>query len=662
MSKMNRSLWCMLALSGSLFLTGMTAQAASAEKQLQKGIEAYQKNDNDKAMDYFIDVLMSGDSEQVIQANKYIDAIHNQVGGIRTPVEVNVNFPDQPTQTIVNRAENLANYGTETLENLATDSAEVVKQKEELTPKTLTEQIEQRQLSEYLQKGETPVVQEKPMLPEAVKVLGAPVANEATAPQADLRAVESEIIPQLKAMESEVSQELAAPQTQTPAPMMATVSGAESSSTEPSGTPLTSSVFADLTSSQAVEARNLYTAQKLQSMTDSVVAKLSANKGMHLYLRPDGRPDALDIDDNVLFQKNSFRSDALEDLNSIYELLALTQGARYVILPAGSYTDDVTLGGIRQAMALKSYLVKRGISQGKLYYNMGLVDEEVPAQFSNLKGLSIVFDYEAALPVRVLENEEKETAPLLSMALVPACHAIDRSLGEAYAIDFSVLETVDTLDNWILQIIQHGRDGNYYIVRQLEGFSPVYHQILWNGRKGIIGPELPCGKYTVVLSGVDLKGNKQTLRRRLIVRCSPDPVASCQMGSCPAKKEGKDQPAVFSYKSARLWTKPGRVMHCSRCADAVPVEKEMVSAEVTDTASTQTATASSTDSNSYTVTKTVRNVVTDDDSVSSGVASSSEEYSPLPADIGRDSAVADINAVDNPYSMPYEEEYSEISY
>ena len=657
MSKMTKNWWCILALTGGLLLATVPGEAASAEKQLQKGIEAYQKNDNGKAMDYFIDVLTTGDSEQVALANKYIDAIHNQLGGIKNPVEVNVNFPDQPTQTIVNKAENLANYGTEELDTLATNSEEVVKQKEALTPKTLTEQIEERQLQEYLQKGEQPVVKEKP-LTDVSAVLGVQPANGKTTTQADLKAEENQL----------QAQEIAS----LPANMEPVVSGSESvavvdesAPVASESAPVASSVFADLTSPQAVEARNKYTTQKLQSMTDSVIANLGANEGMHLYLRSDGRPDALDIDDNVLFYQNSFRSDALTDLNNIYQLLALTQGARYIILPAGSYTDDVTLGGIRQAMALQSYLVKRGISQGKLHYNMGLVDEEVPPQFSNLKGLSIVFDYDAELPTRLLENEEHEKAPLLSMAIVPPCHAIDRSLGEAYAIDFSVLETVNTLDNWVLQIIQHGRDGNYYIVRQLEGFSPVYHQILWNGRKGIIGPELPCGKYTVVLSGVDLKGEKQTLRRRLIVRCAPDPAPSCQMGTCPGSKKNA-QSVTTGYKASRLWKKPGRVLHCDACAKSVEQEevvevKENIVQPVEHSMDEQ-AQATATDSSSYTVTKTVRNVVTGDSAVGTQSTVALQEYEPLPSDAGGYSATSSVSAVDNPYGMPYEEEYTEVSY
>ncbi len=641
MSKIKRNGWCVLALLCSLCLTAIPVKAESADKQLQKGIEAYQKKDKDKAMDYFVDVLMNGDTEQVNIANKYISAIHNEMGGIKTPVEVDVRFPDQPTQTLVNRAENLANYGTEKLDTLATQSEEVVRQTEQAlgAPKTLTQQIEERQLSEYIQNGETPVVQEKSATPKPV-VSKEPVATQAVQPQANAL----QTLPEEQPAQGQML--------------------AASSLAPEQAVPTSSSTFDDLTSPQAIEARNLYTQQKLQSMTDSAVARISANNKLHLYMRPDGRPDALDIDDDALFYKNSFRSDAVQDLDNIFELLALTQGARYIILPAGSYTDDVTLGGIRQAMALKSYLVKRGISQGKLYYNMGLVDEEVPAQFSNLKGLSIVFDYDASLPTRVLENEEKEKGPLLSMAVVPSCHAIDRSLGEAYAIDFSVLETVDTLDNWTLQVIQHGRDGSYYIVRQLEGFSPVYHQILWNGRKGIIGPELPCGKYTVVLSAVDLKGKKQTLRRRLVVRCAPDPMASCQMGTCPAKKQRGQKSTVVNYKSSRLWNKPGRVMHCLGCAQAAQEaeqEETFVQEETQAQVNVQEAgAASSTDRSSYTVTKTVRNVVTDDDTINSTATSSSQAYADLPAQ--EYSSVSSTSAVDNPYGVPYEEEYTEISY
>ena len=76
----------------------------------------------------------------------------------------------------------------------------------------------------------------------------------------------------------------------------------------------------------------------------------------------------------------------------------------------------------------------------------------------------------------------------------------------------------------------------------------------------------------------------------------------------------------------------------------VQVVEQAVEVSVADQAQAQ-----STSSSSYTVTKTVRNVVTDDTSIN-GVAASSEEYAPLPENAG---GYAPAN---NPYDMPYEEE------
>ncbi len=676
MSKIKRPLLYVLVLVGGLLFVGDIARAAtSAEKSLEKGIEAYRKNDTDKAMDYFVDVLMNGTAAQQARANNYIDAIHNKIGGIETPVEVDLTFPDQPTQTVVDPVTNMANYGTERLNTLATDGEQAIQESAEAlnqVPQTLTEQIEARQLAGYaldengqptaLDEFIAPVQNAQPVqtvapVQEAPVQMGTPV-QDTTAAQTQPAQTQEYLIPTQQELD-ELNDPLAPREhfmtTTSAAPVVYTqqptpVAAAPAPYVQAAPVQTTSSTFADLTSDEAIRARNLYTAQKLQSMTDEVVEALKNTPGVHLYMRDDGRPDAIDIDKDKLFNGNYFRADSLDTLNYVYELLALTQGASYTILPAGSYTDDVTLAGIRQAMALKSYLVKRGISQGKLSYNMGLVDEEVPAKFSNLQGLSVVFDYDAKLPTRLIDNEEKSTDPLLSMAIVPPCRAIDRALGEAFAIDFSVLETVTPLDNWMLQVILHGRDGKYYVVRQLEGFSPVYHQILWNGRKGIIGPELPCGKYTIVLTGVDLKGQKQVLRRRVIVKCVEEKptTGSCQEGKCPvvagtSSTKTMAKSTVLNYKSSRLWKKPGRIMRDGTVEETAVVNEDH-SAEVTASAE-EHGSAQSTEDSTYTHTKTVRTIVTTDNTPAETVSSS------YTSDVSN-------SVVTNPYEMPYEEEYS----
>ena len=815
----------MLVITSGLLVAGVSAKAASADKQLQKGIEAYQQNDPDQALDYFIDVLMNGDNEQVAQANRYIDAIHNKMGGIKQPVEVDVSFPDQPVQTVLTTTDTWARQSAQNVQNLsnqANQTAQNAINSMNAAPRSLTEQIEQRQLANYSQQGVQPVNTARSTVLDSAVVVSKQANQQVNQAgqqmsqygqqanqygqqvlqngqqqvnqygqqvnqygqqvlqngqqqlnqygqqvnqygqqvlqngqqqvnqygQQAVGQVQSAAQPYVDDMhrfandyqlenpgfQSAVpasyqvmpaaTQPVVAQQTVYGAPVTYTTAAAPVSTatgdqagyitpnlspaafaerslggftaaddfgssvfptassqsyqqpqvvTIPKDTTIYSkntvtlpvgadgSAFTDLTAPAAVEARNLYTSQKLQSMRDSAISALTAEKGVHLYLRPDGRPDAIDVDNGVLFQGNSFRTEAFGTLNNIYDLLALTQGTRYIILPAGSYTDDVTLSGIRQAMALKSYLTKRGISQGKLYYNMGLVDQEVPTQFSNLKGLSIVFDYDANLPTRMLENAENETTPLLSMAIVPQCHAIDRSLGEAYAIDFSVLDTVNPINNWTLQVVQHGRNGNYYIVRQLEGFGPVYHQILWNGRKGIIGPELPCGKYTLVLTGVDTLGNKKVLRRRVVVKCAgADVMGSCQSSTCSKKTKSSGKVKGFSYKAARLWKKPGRVMYCASGCGSVKADSE--EEEIEDTAvaaatQTEETQTSSTSSSTYTKTETVRNVVMDDTSSPAGTVSSSIDtgYAPMPSNAGGYAPVTNGGQYE---AASYEEEYT----
>ena len=640
MRKINKILVGLLILAGAVAFTGhQVAYAASAAKNLAKGISLYEKGETSSAMDYFIDVLVDGDEDQVAQANKYINLIHNNVGGMKKPVRVDNSFKEGKVQTLTDDAneaktyaaskdiavqnaaqnavpmEDVAPQNVYAADNVsgdgyALDANELLAELSTTNrPLSLTEQIELRRLNAQMSNkaledaaNQQTALQSKAQedlqqiasqmnatLEEQQPYIAAaptedtPAAVPAMAPVEAVTPVIVEAAPVAAATPVAVAEEpVAAEPVQPVVAAQQPVQVAQTTKPQGVATSVAGSTFADLTSPEAVEARELYTKQKLQSMTDSALARLRDTPGVHLYMR-DGLPDAIDFDNGVLFEKENFRTDTLDTLNDLYEALALTQNARYVILPPGSYTDDVTLAGIKQAMALKSYLVKRGISQGKLYYNMGLLEEEAPAQFNNLKGLSVVFDYDTQLPTRLEKNEYNEKAPLLSMAIVPQCHAIDRSLGEAFAIDFSVLETKDTIDNWVLQIVQHGRDGNFYVVRQLEGFSPVYHQILWNGRKGILGPELPCGKYTVVLTGTDVKGKKQTLRRRIVVKCSDQVTATCD-GTCSSCNtscgvKAAEKTDGLNYKAERLWKKPTRRMYTKKATPKPVVKQEAQAVE-----------------------------------------------------------------------------------
>ena len=662
MIKMNKFWSCLLV---SLFCFSLTSGsivfAASPARQLAKGIALYEDNKNEEAMDYFIDVMVSGDKDQVAEANKYVELIHNRIGGIQTPVEVDINFKEgevKRLEDVTDASVRVAQQEAEAAAAQAQAKAEALKAQAaqdnalaevDAQQQALTERIEANRLAaqERAEQARQAAIQQAADVNEAaleaatVNATAGSLGLSAT-DQADQEAIENQTNAVLQAAEETEPAALKPAETE-PAPRQEEVLSSTTKTVAAEET--ASSTFADLTSPEAIEARDIYTRQKLDSMTASAVEKITAAKGVHLYFR-DELPDAIDMDADVIFQGNKFRPEALPLLDDIYDLLALTQGAGYVILPPGSYTDDVTLSGIRQAMALNSYFVNRGISQGKLHYNMGLVDQEPPARFANLNGLAIVFDFTAKLPTRMEKNEDNQKAPLLSMAIVPQCHAIDRSLGEAYAIDFSVLETVNPIDNWVLQVVQHGRDGKYYVVRQLEGFTPVYHQILWNGRKGIIGPELPCGKYTLVLTATDLKGQKQTLRRRVIVKCTEQKSASsagCSTGSCQVAVGDELCPAC-NYKASRLWVKPGRTMKA--------VEPETTSVPSEEVAYSQADSYSMPDG-SADIPDTLGGMPADAVGQSYAPASANQPYN-APAGTGQSAAPAEL-PVNNPYDMPYEQ-------
>lgn len=630
MIKINKFLGYLIVSIFCLSLTGGSQlSAATPARQLAKGISLYNDNKNDEAMEYFIDVLVNGNKDEVAEANKYVELIHNRIGGIQTPVEVDVNFKEGEVKSLDAAADASILAAQQAAQDAAAEAAAkaqaakesaeaaaLAKKNEavaavEAEQQALTDRIEAQRLAamEQAEEERQAALQKAADFNDAL--LGS-AAVDATVGADGLPATSAADKAALSALASE---ELSAADAARQESVLTTAS-------EPA-----SSTFMDLTTPEAIQARDLYTKQKIESMTAAAIEKINAVKGVHLYMR-DGRPDALDIDPEVLFDKNKFKTSALPLLNNVYELLALTQGSAYVILPPGSYTDDVTLSGIRQAMALNSYLINRGISQGKLHYNMGLADQEPPARFANLNGVAVVFDYDAKLPANLEKNENNVKAPLLSMAVVPLCHAIDRSLGEAFAIDFSVLETVNPVDNWMLQVVQHGRDGNFYVVRQLEGFTPVYHQILWNGRKGIIGPELPCGKYTLVLTATDLKGEKQTLRRRIVVKCSEQKTGSCQTGSCAASASDELCPDC-NYKSARLWVKPGRTMGAPKAAS------------VAKTAAGDSSTVTNTTTITTVVEEEAAPAPANDALPPAGYPYQTQDPEPLP--------------VNNPYDMPYED-------
>lgn len=148
------------------------------------------------------------------------------------------------------------------------------------------------------------------------------------------------------------------------------------------------------------------------------------------------------MDAKLIFGKTAttFTPESKEILDMIYNLMILNGRPSFVLLPPGSYSDNVTIQGVRQAAALNSYFINKGISTAKLSFNMGLSAEEPPLKFSDLNGLSIVFDY-TSVPKLKNNVADRNTAPIVSIGMYPEDGFYPQK-GEGMVVDFSVVQAV----------------------------------------------------------------------------------------------------------------------------------------------------------------------------------------------------------------------------
>ena len=58
------------------------AKALTAQEKLEKGQSYYEEGNYDRAMEYFLDVFVEGNIEQINTANEYVDMIHFKRGGV----------------------------------------------------------------------------------------------------------------------------------------------------------------------------------------------------------------------------------------------------------------------------------------------------------------------------------------------------------------------------------------------------------------------------------------------------------------------------------------------------------------------------------------------------------------------------------------------------
>ena len=512
---------CCFVLCGTVF-----AYQNQAEESLSRGKRLYADGRYEEAMDNFIDVFVSGNTDQIAEANEYVNLIHFDRGGVVAPKQV-------PYDAEIEKKQNRGVQGRNLFDKTPQKEAAP---KDNKDMDSLTE-VFVKEKRDDIPEPDGSVPEADPFNPNAKNAAGqakqqyakntAPVAVEA-AP-----GTEGEVI---------VDEEISFPKG----------------------------------SKAKVRALQKEKENKQRAeLVEKLISKLNANEDIQVYMR-GGRTDAIDITANSLFRGREINKKAYSVLDDIYALMILEDSPSYVILPEGSYTDDITLQSVRQAVALNTYLINRGISPAKMNLNMGLTTQEPPEKFSNLAGISIVFDYEGKSRLKSKLSEEN-LPPVLSLAVYPF-KEITPAYDETFVVDFSVIEGSSPVKKWSLQIVNHAADDHYYVVKQLSGTGTTTHQFFWNGRKRYFGHFLPVGKYTVVIRATDGAGRERVLKRQLILKEAvkkEKPVVKTEAEVLKAEKVKKaeeekaakeaakkakisKQEGSLDYSQNRLWNKPGK--------------------------------------------------------------------------------------------------------
>lgn len=500
-----------------------------AEEALSKGKKLYADGRYEEAMDRFIDVFVTGNPDQIAQANEYVNLIHFDRGGVVPPKQV-------PYDKELENRQNIGVQG----KNLFDKTAKKDDKSDTEVPLSSLKEVPVEEEKEVLTKPEVSKTEEVPSVQETVAAADEQKVEEQKKSEAkDDRNTAEE----LKDTDSEES----------------TMSAVEEEEPEQTEEIIEEDSFPK-GSTKKVRALQKQTEemQRLE-MRNEILARLKENKDIQVYLR-SGHIDAIDIAANALFKGPVISKKAQDFLGDIYSLMILENAPAYFILPEGSYTEEVTLQGVRQAVTLNSYLINRGISPARMNLNMGLTTQEPPEKFSDLEGISIVFDYEGEARLKS-KLQEKNLPPVLSLAVYPF-KEITPALDETFVIDFSVTEASAPVQKWTLQIVSHSTDGHYYVVKQLSGEEALIHQVFWNGRKQFFGQFLPVGKYTVVLKATDKEGRERILKRQLVLKEDPRKIENAfiktEADVEKAELNNTAKQGNLDYTQKRLWTKPGK--------------------------------------------------------------------------------------------------------
>ncbi|HAF94745.1 MAG: hypothetical protein A2021_00535 [Elusimicrobia bacterium GWF2_52_66] len=302
-------------------------------------------------------------------------------------------------------------------------------------------------------------------------------------------------------------------------------------------------------------------AAKIAEMRRSILLELGRSDAVKIYMG-DSLPKAITINTSAFFAREAVFKPGVTPLLSGLAGLMFTMGkADCLILPEGSARNDVKIKSIRQALALNSYLISRGISPARIEVNLTGSDVKLPKELTNIGGLIMIFSYDNA--PRLKEREDFPTkGPRISLGIYPT--ALSMRADEGAIVEFSVFEPPTGTPSWKFQIFEVRKDNNILLLQAISGIGAQYNQSFWNGRKNFFGAPYPSGKYMFSLTAADVEGKETTVQRTLVIRPTPEEEKASRAGLLSAAavkaKELKSRAETKAGTSGKPPLKTGKAL------------------------------------------------------------------------------------------------------
>ncbi len=281
---------------------------------------------------------------------------------------------------------------------------------------------------------------------------------------------------------------------------------------------------------QAVSRR---ISQKISAMRAGLLKRFNSVEAVKIYMAAP-MPRAISLDPKYFFSSDTvFKAEAGPALADLAGLVFTLGKAAVTIIPEGTLEEDVKIKAIRQAIALNSYLVSRGLSQSRISVNLIKSDMKFPSELGNPGGLILLLDYDKEPKLSEPEGARSE-APRVSLGIYPTSLSTDS--GDGSIVEFSVFKPLSGDVSWRLEVFALRPDSALSPLQKVEDVGPLCRQTFWNGRKNLAGEAYPPGKYMFSITASDEQGRESNLRRFLVINPS---AAEVRTSSAPAKALGR---------------------------------------------------------------------------------------------------------------------------